>query len=346
MKPLDTSANPILVTHSRGGITESFHRGILCVVNSSGEIILSMGDTSQWCFPRSALKYFQHIPLIVSGAFDHFGFTLKELALMCGSHNGEAMHTETAEGILQKIGMQVSDLGCGAQPPTHKKDYLNLIYAGKEPTAIHNNCSGKHAGFLAWCKFMNASTSNYLDFEHPLHKEIKKYTALFHEIPESELVIGLDGCSAPIFGMPVYNQALAYKNLVNPITFSEDVQRACNLIAEAVTTYPEMIAGSKRYCTDLIKSTGGAIIGKTGADGIYSLAIPSKKWGITIKIDDGRMGPQYNVAQYLLEALKLVDEKVAAELHSYLSLELKNWAGHTTGMSEISQQLRDLNVNI
>jgi len=123
--------NPVLVNHTRGGIVESFHRGVVCVADAEGTVVASVGDIQQVCYPRSALKFFQHIPLIASGAFDHFGFTLKELALMCGSHNGEEIHVETAMGILAKIGMGEESLGCGAQQPTHKKDFVALIKATK-----------------------------------------------------------------------------------------------------------------------------------------------------------------------------------------------------------------------
>lgn len=338
---MSLETNPILVNHIRGDIIESFHRGVVCVVDKLGNITSSLGDIQQVCYPRSALKLFQHIPLITSGAFDHFGFTLKELALMCGSHNGEAMHVETARSILAKIGMGEEHLGCGAQQPTHKKDFVALIKANQEPGAIHNNCSGKHSGFLAWCKFHNASTEDYLSAEHPLHREIKRFTALFHEMDEKDLVTGLDGCSAPIFAMPVLNQAIAYKNLLFPEKFGDDnINRACALIREAVTTYPEMVAGTKRYCTDLMYVSKGKVIGKTGADGVYSMAIPHKGLGICIKIDDGRMGPQYNVAQKVLEMLDIFSEEEKNELKAYLVNENKNFAGNTTGQTLVASSLQ------
>lgn len=337
-------SNPILVTHSRGGITESFHRGVVCVVDENGNTIASVGDTTQICYPRSALKYFQHLPLILSGAFDHFGFTLEDLAIMCGSHNGEDMHVGAVQSILQKTGIASSELGCGPQPPTHKNDYVKLIRSGNEPSALHNNCSGKHSGFLAWCKFTGNSIEGYLKEEHPLHQEIKKYTALFHEMDEKELISGLDGCSAPIFAMPVKNQAIAYKNLIHPEKFGPEISRACKMIVEAVTTYPDMVAGTKRYCTDLMRITGGKIIGKTGADGVYSLAIPEKKWGICIKIDDGRMGPQYNVAQAVLEKLGLIDSGEKSRLQHYLRNENKNWAGNITGSTQVTAEIDKIAV--
>jgi len=336
-------ANPILVVNTRGGISESFHRGVVCVVDQNGQVIRAAGDFEQVCYPRSALKYFQHIPLITSGAFDHFGFTLKELALMCGSHNGEQMHVETARGILAKIGMGEESLGCGAQQPTHKKDFVNLILQGKEPSAIHNNCSGKHAGFLAWCRYHNVPADSYLYADHPLHREIRRITALFHEMPEEALVTGLDGCSAPIFAMPVRNQALAYRNLLSPEKFGdENITRACKLILEALKAHPEMVAGSKRYCTDLRAVTGGRIIGKTGADGVYCLAIPEKGWGICIKIDDGRMGPQYNVAQEVLESLGLLTGEESEKLRGHLICENRNYAGNVTGQTLTTPVLREI----
>ena len=337
------TANPVLVTHTRGGITESFHRGVVCIVDKQGREVYSLGDVQQVCYPRSALKFFQHISLITSGAFDHFNFSLKELALMCGSHNGEEMHTQTARGILAKIGMGEEHLGCGAQTPTHKKDYVTLLKEGKEPGAIHNNCSGKHSGFLAWCVFHKQPTQNYLEAEHPLHIEIKRITALFHEMAAADLVSGVDGCSAPIFAVPVKNQAIAYKNLLNPEAFGDEkLNRACNLIREAITKYPEMVAGTKRYCTDLMAVTNGKILGKTGADGVYSIAIPSTGYGICIKIDDGRMGPQYNVAQQVLEQLGLLNNEEKMALHPYLINQNRNFAGNFTGETLTTPILAEL----
>ena len=324
--------NPILVENTRGGVVESFHRGSICIVNKEGEIVYSRGNTAQISFPRSALKFFQHIPLLISGAFDNFGFSDEDLALMCGSHNGESMHVEKVEHMLTKLKLSLKQLQCGAQQPTHKRDFIKLIRANEEPTSLHNNCSGKHSGFLAYCKFNNLTLEDYLSPTHPLHQEIKRITALFYEIPEEELVLGVDGCSAPIFGMPLYNQAIAYKNLICPEKFkNSELTNACNRIVKAVTTFPLMVAGTKRYCTDLMAVTKGRIIGKTGADGVYSLAIPEKEWGIAIKIDDGKMGPQYQVAHQLLKELDLISSSEIVQLEKYGNSSLVNFAGKEVG---------------
>jgi len=225
-------------------------------------------------------------------------------------------------------------LQCGPQQPTHKKDFVQLIKSNEEPSAIHNNCSGKHSGFLAYCKYHNLSIDNYLQENHPLHLEIKKITALFYELNEAHLVVGLDGCSAPIFGMPLYNQALAYKNLICPESLNNsEISAAAKRIVKAVTQYPQMVAGTKRYCTDLMAVTKGRIVGKTGADGVYSLAIPEKEMGVAIKIDDGKMGPQYQVAHQLLKQLNVLSHEESMELEKYGNFPIVNFAGNTVGQS-------------
>ncbi|MCC6818946.1 MAG: asparaginase [Bacteroidia bacterium] len=186
-------SNPILVEVSRGGVLESFHRGVICIVDQNDQIVYSLGDTQQICFPRSALKFLQQIPLLTSGAVEKYGFTEKEIALFCGSHNGESEHVETVRSILSKIGLDESYLQCGPQMPTLKDDQYHLIKNDLPALRIHNNCSGKHAGFLAYCVFKGWSTDNYIDPEHPLHKEILDVIAEFHRYPKELIVQGIDG---------------------------------------------------------------------------------------------------------------------------------------------------------
>ena len=344
---VENSSNPILVENIRGEVVESFHRGSFCVVDEHGKVIWSVGDIEQVSFPRSALKYFQHIPFLLSGGFDAMGFTERELAIMCASHNGEDMHLEVVNDVLQKISLNADHLKCGPQQPTLKKDYVALIKANHEPSCMHNNCSGKHAGFLAHCVNSQLSIDDYLSPNHPLHTAIKEITALFYEMDASELALGVDGCSAPIFGMPLRNQALAYKNLVAPMPWKNDaLTQICHLIVEAVTKYPELVAGTKRYCTDLMKVTQGRIVGKTGADGVYCLSIPHKKWGIAIKIDDGKMGPQYQVAQEILLKLDLLTNDEAKQLESHWHCDNKNFAGNHVGYSAAVPQVPPTSIQL
>lgn len=326
--------NPILVELTRGGIVESFHRGVICVVDECGEVIYSQGDIQQICFPRSALKYIQHIPLLTSGIFDHFGFTPQQLSLMCGSHNGEEQHIIIVEEILDKIGLDASALKCGAQNPTRKSDWINLIKRGEFAKSVHNNCSGKHAGFLAYNVFNNTSPDLYLSSDFKLQVLISEVVARFARLKTSDLIEGVDGCSAPTFAMPIYNQALMYKNLIAPDNHipSEEV-KAARRVVDAISEFPEMVAGTKRYCTDLMSVTKGKIIGKTGADGVYCLAIPDKKWGIAIKVDDGKMGPQYQIAQQLLLKLGLLSDDESELLDPYREFDIPNFAGNLASHS-------------
>jgi len=326
--------NPILVELRRADVLESFHRGVICVVDENNQIVYSKGDVEQVCYPRSAMKFFQHIPLLTSGIFDSYGFTNEQLAVMCGSHNGESAHTQVVNSILDTIHLNESSLKCGAQPPSLKKDYHQLIRDNKDPQPIHNNCSGKHAGFLAWSTFNKQDLDSYLSPEHPLQLEIRNVVSQFYELPSDQLQLGMDGCSAPTFAMPVFNQAVAFKNLVCPPSiFDDKTKLAAERIVSAVTEFPEMVAGTQRYCTDLMRITQGRIVGKTGADGVYCIGIPEKKWGIAIKIDDGKMGPQYQVAQELLKKLGLITPEEVAELEKYREFEMKNFAGNITGKS-------------
>lgn len=332
-------ANPILVEVYRGGELESFHRGVICVVNKDGDTIYSAGNTEQICYPRSALKFFQVLPLLESGAAEHFGFTLEEIALMCGSHNGEPEHVRVAESILKKAGLDKSHLRCGPQLPTLKKDIQELYRNGQSPEQIHNNCSGKHAGFLAMSRFLGADLESYNSPEHPLQQAIIEVVEEMYEYPFSKMKIGLDGCSAPIFSIPVVNQAIGYKNLANPAKFSAKRQKACAAVIEAITRYPFMVAGTQRYCTDMMALCGDRIIGKTGAEGVYCMAFLKEQIGVAIKIDDGKMLPQYNVAQKLIEATGIFTAEQLAPLHHYAEEELKNYNKLTTGVIKVADNV-------
>jgi L-asparaginase II len=327
--------NPILVEIYRGEMLESFHRGVVCIVNHQGDIVFSAGDAMQLCYPRSAMKLFQVIPLLLHNGMQHFGFTLEEIAIMCGSHNGEEQHVNTVQSILHKIGLSIADLQCGSQYPTDKKSANQLIQRGQKPLAIHNNCSGKHAGMLAACLLLGFSTEDYIMPNHPLQQMIQKVCADMYEYSQEQMTIALDGCSAPIFSAPVYHQALGYKNLVNPQTQYAD---ACKTIIQAVSNYPFMVAGSNRYCTDMMQLTAPQVIGKTGAEGIFCMTFTANKLGVCIKIDDGKMQPQYAVAQAIIEDSGLFSNNELANLHLYAEHEITNFNKLVTGKTTVSKE--------
>ncbi len=333
--------NPILVEVYREKVLESFHRGVVCIVNAQNKIVFEAGDVHQLCFPRSAMKLFQTIPFLVNGGMEQLGLTLEELAVMCGSHNAEAEHLRVVESILHKIGLTKEHLHCGPQYPTSRKDANALIQSGTKPHHIHNNCSGKHAGMLATCVLMGWPTEGYLLPEHPLQQAIWEVCSLFYEYPKEKMITALDGCSAPIFSVPVYHQAIGYKNLVANQHLNEATQQACKSIIEAMTNYPFMVAGTGRYCTDMMKITAPVVIGKTGAEGIFCLTFTQQQLGVCIKIDDGKMLPQYNVAEALLESSGLFSEEQLKPLHKYEEAEIKNFNNLVTGEIKVTQNLFD-----
>lgn len=333
--------NPIVVEVYRAEVLESFHRGVICVVNEQGEILFHVGDVNQVCYPRSAMKLLQVIPLLINGGMERFGFSLEEIAVMCGSHNAEPEHIRVVSSILQKIGLDKDALQCGPQYPSSKRDANALIKADQKPHLIHNNCSGKHAGMLATCLLMGWPTEDYINPQHPLQQAILDICSGMYEYPKEKMVIALDGCSAPIFSIPVYNQALGFKNLVSTSTASPDLQQACKTIINAVSKHPFMVAGTARYCTDMMNITAPQIIGKTGAEGIFCMAFTEQKLGVCIKIDDGKMLPQYNVAQALIEASGLFAKEQLATLHRYAEEELTNFNKLVTGEIKVSEGLFD-----
>ena len=331
--------NPILVEIYRGDVIESYHRGAICLVDRHEKVIYSEGDIHQLCYPRSALKFFQQIPLIRSGAADAFGFTEEELAVMCGSHNGEEEHLRVVDSILTKIGLDRSALKCGPQYPSDRKSANALIAKGEKPQAIHNNCSGKHAGFLAYAVFLSADTESYLEANHPTQKEIRRCVAEFHSLKEEELPLALDGRSAPIYAIPVYQQALGYMRLANPEFGDAKTREACDRLIQAARKYPFLIAGSGRYCTDLIQHCESELIGKTGAEGIYSISFHQRILGACIKIDDGKMLPQYNVAQKLVAQSGLFNADQLNPLTPYLNNTIRNYNKWETGRIQVSDKI-------
>ena len=332
--------NPILVEVERGGVLESFHRGSICIVNEINEVVYSLGNIEQVCYPRSAMKLIQVIPLLENGGKEKFDFTLEEIALMCGSHNAEKEHIRVLNQILDKINCTYGDLQCGAQYPSFKPESDEFIRLQIKPGQEHNNCSGKHAGMLAACKLLGFDTKDYIHPNHPLQKMILNAVADFYEYPASQMVCALDGCSAPIYSIPVKNQAIAYKNLCGNAAFNEKRNEACKTIIEAVSGYPYMVAGTKRYCTDMMKITAPKVIGKTGAEGVFCMSFTEKKWGVCIKIDDGKMQPQYNVAQAIISECGLFSEEEISGLKSYQDTALKNFNKFTTG------SLKSIRLNI
>ena len=304
----------VLVKVYRSGIVESLHRGSLAVVNKDGELLYYAGDPYYVTYMRSSAKPLQAIPVVESGAIDRYGITERELATIVSSHNGEEIHINAVASILSKIGLDESYLKCGVHPPYSEDARKKLILEGKEPTPIYNNCSGKHSGMLLLAKMKNYPLEEYYKPQHPVQKEVLKVMKYMTEY--DEIKIGVDGCGVPVFGMPLYNMALGYAKFVAPTDLEKGKKEAAERIVHAMQSYPENVAGTKRFDTALMRTTK-KVIGKTGAEGVYCVGVLDKGIGIALKIDDGSGRARSPVIMEILKKLKILSEKELESLKRY-----------------------------
>ncbi|HEU0174027.1 MAG TPA: asparaginase [Blastocatellia bacterium] len=317
---------PALVEVTRGSLVESRHRGFIAVVDAAGAVVASLGDIGTPVWFRSAAKPFQAIPIIASGAAARYGFTPRELAVIAGSHSGENAHLETVLSILNKISLDESALKCGAHLPFDEASAKRLRAENKEPRALHNNCSGKHAGMLAFAKHIGEPVENYLDPDHPIQRRIRSTLARFADAPVDEIKIAVDGCSAPVFGLSVEAMARSYARLAGArrAGIEPELAAAADAMVSAMIEYPEMVGGTRdRLDTDLMLVAKGEIISKVGAEGTQLLGVkPNERYpkglGIAIKIEDGDVRRARDpVVIETLRQLGLLDDAQLAALASY-----------------------------
>lgn len=328
----------ILAKVIRGETVESVHRGHLIIVDGNGKTVFSLGEPETVTFWRSSAKAFQAIPFLVSGAADAFGFSEKEIALACGSHSGERMHVETAAAMLAKIGLSEADLRCGAHLPFDEKRAAEMIHSGEQPTQLHNNCSGKHAAMLAFAKLIGADLTTYEHLEHPVQQAILDCVAEFSDIKRDDIKLGIDGCAAPNFAIPLSAMAKSFARLVFlPKNFDDETREACRRIVSATVSYPEMIGGTMRLDTMIMQTAQGKIVSKIGAEGVYSagvLSSPAYKTGLGIafKIEDG--DDKRARAVVLVELLRQLNILAPDALPDIAPLLIKNRRDDTVGRVE------------
>ena len=278
--------NPVLVEVTRGPAVESWHRGAFVVVNAAGDVLASAGHIENPVYPRSAIKAFQALPLLETGAADAFGFSERDIALACASHGGEPDHVLVAEGMLDKAGLEERDLECGAHWPSWPKAARDLGIAGAEPTPIHNNCSGKHVGMLALAKHMGAETKGYVGRDHPVQREVAETLGAMCDYDLDDTPCGIDGCSVPTWAIPLHNLALGFARLSTPSALSAERAEAASRIFAAVAAEPFLVAGTNRFCTEVMTAVPRAFV-KTGAEGVFCGCVPHAGLGIALKCDDG-----------------------------------------------------------
>ncbi len=311
------------------------------MVDERGALLAGCGDPRTPVYVRSAAKPFQAIPLLEAGGERKFRLTDEELALMCASHGGEPKHVQTAERILRKGGFRVSDLECGAHAPMHDASARDLLRRGAAPTALHNNCSGKHAGMLLACRLLGLPSQGYVDPAHALQRKIRTTLARYAGIPESEISVAVDGCNLPVFRLPLAALACAYARLMGSRVSGVSPAAASGRgrLVKAMSRSPFMVAGSGRFTTDFLEAGGGRWIGKEGAEGVYAVGLApaagaKQAVGVAFKIEDGSARPRDAVTLEVLTRLGRLPEAARRTLAAYAEPVIYNARGANVGRIE------------
>ncbi len=323
--------NPILIDVLRGGFVESAHRGAVHVVDDSGQEIFSVGDVKRLVFPRSAIKIMQALPMVEAGAVERFGLSDKQLSLICASHGGEVLHTEMAASILTDIGAAIGDLQCGAHMPVYRPAEHEMVKAGQEATALHNNCSGKHAGMLAYAQHVGFEMAGYINLEHPIQVEIAKVMSELTEFDLSSAPCGIDGCSLPTWAAPLTAWAHAFAKMSRGRGLGAVRAEAVIKLQAAVMAEPFYVAGSKRYCTRIMSELSLPIFVKLGAEGVFCASLPEHGIGIVVKCDDGSARGAEMMLSATLKAIGVLKGDDLAVIERFLLKNMKNWNGFEVG---------------
>lgn len=309
----------------RGDRCESVHQGAFAVVDAEGRTIAAAGDVSFVTYLRSSAKPFQALPFVEHGGVQTFGITEAELALICASHDGAAVHLETVGALQAKIGISEAELQCGAHWPSDAQSMRTLILSGREPTPNYNNCSGKHTGMLAHTRLHGWSTHDYLDVHHPLQQEILQTLAEMCDYPKERIGVAIDGCSAPTFALPLYHAALGVARLCDPRRLPAQWSEAAQAIVRAMIGHPEMVDGEGGFDTELMRIASGHVLAKGGAEGFQIVGIlpgtlgPDQPGlGLALKIADGDL------------PIRLIDGRTVSRARTAVTLEILRQLGVLT----------------
>ncbi|OWR32417.1 L-asparaginase [Saccharibacillus sp. O23] len=318
----------------RGNNTESIHWGSAVVATPEGEVRAECGDPSLPVYGRSCVKPVQVLPMVLSGAADRYGLSDREIAVCCGSHNGEPMHTETVSGMLKRGSLSSDKLNCGTHAPYSVEAYEALLRSGAQIEPIHNNCSGKHAGMLLTCLHLGLDPDTYTESGHLLQRQVRELLAELSGMEADKIEEGSDGCGLPTHLFPLERLALIFAKLADPSGLRPELQEAILRVRSAIVRHPEMIGGTDEFDTELIRRTQGKIIGKIGAEGVYALAIPELKLGAAVKVDDGNRRAAYPAAVELLRQVGALSASEFEELSEFRLPLQCNHRGEEAGRLE------------
>ncbi len=320
-----------LVEALRGDTVESRHLGRAVVVDDRGRVLFAAGDVEAPVFTRSTVKALLALPLVETGAADRLGLTAAELALACASHGGEPVHAATAAAMLRKAGHDAGCLACGAHWPTSRRGSAALIRAGEEPSALHNNCSGKHAGFVCLAHDGGLDLAGYVEAGHPVMRQVSAALADMTATRLDRCAAAVDGCGIPTYAIPLRALAHGLARFGSGAGLHPDRADAARRLRLAVAANPELVAGTGRFDTVLMQALGAAAFVKTGAEGVHVAALPEQGLGIAVKCADGAArAAEVAMAALLTRHLppSLAERPALAER---CRPTLRNWAGTTVG---------------
>lgn len=332
-------SNPVLVEVIRGSEVESRHRGAVAVCDAYGKAVMSLGDVEVPVFPRSAVKAIQALPLMESGAADRYGFSTKELALACASHSGEAGHVETALGMLKKAGKTGADLECGAHWPFEQQVLIAMAASGNKPTAAHNNCSGKHAGFICTACHEGIDPVGYVGQGHKIQQNVRlamqEVTGFPHEVDH----YGTDGCSIPTYSVPLKNLAQGFAKMATGKGLAPIRAKSARRLLEACMAEPWYVAGTGRADTNLMQAGKGRVFVKVGAEGVYCGAVPELGLGFALKSDDGSERAAVSMIAGVLAKLLKSDAELSEKYKEAAKHRYRNWNGMIVGKVKAAGEL-------
>lgn len=322
-------ANPVLVEVTRGNVIESRHRGAVSVFDGDGAQVLSIGDVARPVFPRSAVKSIQALPLVESGAADAYGFTDADLALACASHAGEARHADRAASMLARAGLDVGALECGAHWPTRQDAMIELARSGASPTALHNNCSGKHSGFVCTCRHLGIDHRGYVKAGHRSQDMVREAMEMVTGAAHTQDMCGIDGCSIPTYAVPLADLARGFAKMATGQGLGERRAAAATRLIAACMAEPFYVSGTERMDTRLMIAGAGRIFVKVGAEGVYCGALPELGLGFALKCDDGAV----RAAETMVAALiaRLVKGDLGERVGEMARPVMTNWNGIEVG---------------
>ncbi len=331
--------NPVTVEVTRGNQVESAHRGLAVIVDGDGAVMFEAGDIATAVFPRSACKAMQALPLVESGAADAYGFGDRELALACSSHNGEDAHVELAASMLSRAGRDAGTLECGAHWSFDEATLIHQARTLERPTALHNNCSGKHSGFVCACCHIGYDPKGYVGYDHPLQADIRGAMESLTGAALGHDNCGTDGCSIPTYAVPLKGLAHGFARMATGTGLEPVRARASRRLLDACMAEPFYVAGTKRFCTRLMQAVPGKIFAKTGAEGVFCAVLPDTGVSIAVKCEDGSTRAAEAMIAALLARQFEKDSAEQASLMAMANHSMRNWNGMHVGDVRVTDVL-------